>query len=462
MRNFVLDQKLLGTVCFCDFSTPKVRNLIHTYLKKKYKTDKMPNMFLDLFSRNRSSEKYFGKTVIIFGFYVIFFTFDEFVDYLKNNMTPGKGPANTSKWGTKDFFGYLVNSFQEGINFRYPCSHFRFRKLGLDAVSKKIAIMLWLKKIRAEAIRREKSPSDDLKTDNEVKMLNFVCLDEIKSSRMVNMLRELVKKKFKVIIQPGEGADDFFSITCIPARVRHDRLVLAMNSKYEDNLPQTQKHYSLKCRFSFAGGKEKLRYYCFDTRMICTQELGRNITGLEVILPVDYSVSERQAPRYEMSSDDVKDVALWYFSTYSETPDISRAKPFIHYLEHYGLFNIMNISSGGIRISFARDLLNSLQKSFVLNEYYVIKLLLHQEDQLTEVARELRRNEEKPVNNEVYASLMKNVADSGKEQDPVHVGFQFIQEAHPGTGGRLNWIDIRDKGSWHVGNWLFSRSSHTR
>ncbi|MFO7728056.1 MAG: hypothetical protein R6X11_06980, partial [Desulfonatronovibrio sp.] len=101
LKRFVEEDKLLGTVCFCDLSGDEIKEHVHSYLKSKYKTSKIPDIFLDLFSENKKSQKYFGKTVIIFGFYVIFFTFDSLVQFLQMNCATSKNAKDLGQWSSK-------------------------------------------------------------------------------------------------------------------------------------------------------------------------------------------------------------------------------------------------------------------------------------------------------------------------------------------------------------------------
>lgn len=462
IQRFVLEDKLLGTVCFCDISGNEVKEHVHSYLKNKYKTSKIPDLFLDLFAKNRENQKYFGKIIIIFGFYVIFFSFEDSIQFLQQNCAQSSKSKDIEQWSSKNFINYVLDSFQDGINLKYPFSHYRACKLPFDDTAKKIAVVLWHQAVRRENLRREQSPITKSKKQAAKEKKEIIRIEDINNSRMLSLLRGVVEEKTQLAVQPGKGETRFFSLTCIPVRIEEDRLVLAMK---KDKWPFAAEHdhLNLTCRFAFAGAKEKIRYYRFQSQLINTRNLGKNILGLEIILPKDYHISERQAFRYSPKPGEIEGLLAWIYSDCSPDLVISKQEPFAAYPSANENLKIVNVSSGGARLSIKNSLLRSRNLSCALNNQYVLKFLLSQDSHTKDLKGQLGSSQESLANNEIYInSAARNINVEPDQNGHTSLGLQFIQEASPTAGGKLTWSDIQTTGSWHIGNWIFSRNVQTK
>ncbi|MFO7727452.1 MAG: hypothetical protein R6X11_03905, partial [Desulfonatronovibrio sp.] len=364
-----------------------------------------------------------------------------------------------NQWSSKDYTAYILNSFQGGINIKYPFSHYRACRLSHDNIIKKVAVVISHQEVRRENIRRDRSPVEDLKKQDIRERKRIICLEDIKNSRMLSILKGVVEKKAQMAVQPGQGETDFFSLTCIPARIEKDRLLLATKID-KDCLISDQETLNLKCRFAFDGAKDKVRYYRFETQLIATRNLGKNILGLEIILPEEYHISERQAARYRPKPGEIEGLTVWLYTDKPYGQIIARQDPFAVYPSGNEQLRILNLSSSGVRLCISNAVLKNQNHTCEINQQYIMKFFLSPDTQTGDAKGSSPENQ---PNNEVYLdSVVRNISTEPDENGQTTIGLQFVQEALPAAGGKLTWSEIQTSGSWHIGNWIFSRNIQSR
>ncbi|WP_291322578.1 hypothetical protein [Desulfonatronospira sp.] len=157
LQTFVERDKMLGTVCFLDLGTEDLKHKFHNMLQKKYKSSKMPDMFMDFFSQRRQENDLFGRVVVIFAYNIIMFKLDDYEKFYQKIMLPEEYRQDSSSFAHKDYCYKILEGFQSGIKIDFISSHFRLSHLKDQEVIQKIAFIFlkkffWKKKSSMKAV----------------------------------------------------------------------------------------------------------------------------------------------------------------------------------------------------------------------------------------------------------------------------------------------------------------------
>ena len=438
MAEFVDQDKMLGTICFLDFATEDLKQKFHHMLVKKYKTSKMSDMFLELFSESRQKNELFGKAVVIFGFFIIMFKFDDFVDFYQTTMVPDDHRNDWTNYSYKDYCYKILEGFQSGIKSDYVSSHFRLSTLKDQDTMQKISFVFWKNTFLKEKIKHECCPIQSAQ-NKKIHKYKSITKDKINDRRLLKIIEHLFSKKINISVYSFKSNDPYINLECTPLKMENDGFLIFYNNKdlefKMDSIP-----FSVKCRFHVFDDSLNKRYYVFETELMHVFPADdHNI--LKLNYPVEYNLSDRRLDRYIPVPSDIYTLSIWEAN--NDQPEMTIQKPPLCRNFKQDSMKILNISSGGIRLSFKTHHLEKIEHEFALQQAYIFKITLSYHD--------------KPA--DIYlTAVVRNLNWFHEPEPEIEVGFQFIQEAFFSSNKKISWSDITKKGSWHIGSWIFGNN----
>lgn len=147
--------QFLGTIACENLATSAIRDAVHEQLCLRYKTDAIPNAFLEYFE-SVQNDPFFCHAIIISGFFTLTMSIRDYLAGLRKTTMTQDAVTNLEQGSVEQIVNFIRNSFVQGLSLHSPASHFRLEKIDLAEPIIKIALHFWQNKLRDARMHQEK------------------------------------------------------------------------------------------------------------------------------------------------------------------------------------------------------------------------------------------------------------------------------------------------------------------
>ncbi len=427
--------QFLGTIACENLATSVIRDAVHEQLCIRYKTDAIPNAFLEYFE-SVQNDPFFCHAIIISGFFTLTMSIRDYLDGLRKTTMNQDTVTNLEQGSVEQVVNFIRNSFVQGMSMHSPASHFRLEKIDLAEPIIKIALHFWQNKLRDARLHQEKQRVTRQKSQATCSTTN--------SQPTMDFHTSLVLGK----IPPGSAASlefmhprnrDKCSLTGHVLGLKDSQLLLAIQSA-DAALSRIAPKEAFTLRFAVGTRSQGPKYYTCQ----CTTRLIRAVAGEQCVVwaePASMIIPmERKYPRVAPGALPLHEVRLRI--GLESLPENSaqlaeRSVPGVIWPVLAGPVVLSNISAGGACI----DILGgSWRHTFqqARTAFGLIRLILGREQD--------------NLHNILLAFQFRSQT---QDDDFFRTGLQFISQADQSASGKIRWRSITESGCPELSNLVF-------